>query len=58
MEGYFLSDNLLTNHIAGLYQDGKLLATISKIVAVAKWKAKNYGVRIPVEIEGKILGGI
>ena len=43
MHIHFREMVLLANYITGLYQDGKSAATISKIVAAAKWTVNQHG---------------
>ena len=61
LDGRSLTDNLLANYITGLYQDGKSPATISKIVAAAKWTVNQHGAEaknLLFTITEKTLAGI
>lgn len=61
LDGRSPNDSLLANYITELYQGGKSSATINKIVAAVKWRAKNHGVGVgdvSFEITEKTLIGI
>ena len=53
-----MTDGLLATYITELHQRGKSPATISQMVAVAKWLANNHGIKVVGEITSKTLAGI
>ena len=53
-----LTDGLLATYITELHQRAKSPATISQMVAVAKWLANNLGIKVVGEIASKTLAGI
>ena len=56
--GQMLTDGLLATYITELHQRAKSPATISQMVAVAKWLANNLGIKVVGEIASKTLAGI
>ena len=56
--GQMLTDGLLASYITELHLSGKSPATISQMVAAAKWLAKNRGIEVVGEITNKTLAGI
>ena len=56
--GRSLDDGLLAEYITGIHAQGKSPATISQMVAVAKWLANNHGIKVVGEITSKTLAGI
>ena len=56
--GQMLTDGLLASYITELHLSGKSPATISQMVAAAKWLAKNRSIEVVGEITNKTLAGI
>ena len=52
------TDGLLATYITEFYQQGKSPATITQVVAAAKWLANNHGIEVVGEIASKTLAGI
>ena len=55
LNGQILTDALLADYITVLHVEGKSPATISQVVAAAKWLAKNHGIEIVGEVTRNVL---